>query len=37
MEIFGKPAGQHARVSVGANTLPRDGSVEIEFLFEVRA
>ena len=34
LEIFGKPAGQHARVSVGVNTLPRDGSVEIEFLFE---
>jgi enamine deaminase RidA (YjgF/YER057c/UK114 family) len=35
LEIFGCPAGQHARVSVGVNTLPRDGSVEIEFLFEV--
>jgi enamine deaminase RidA (YjgF/YER057c/UK114 family) len=34
LEIFGRPAGQHARVSVGVNTLPRDGSVEIEFLFE---
>ena len=35
LDIFGRPAGQHARVSVGVNTLPRDGSVEIEFLFEV--
>jgi enamine deaminase RidA (YjgF/YER057c/UK114 family) len=35
-EIFG-PAGQHARAAVGVNTLPRDGSVEIEFIFECRA
>jgi enamine deaminase RidA (YjgF/YER057c/UK114 family) len=32
-EIFG-PAGQHARASVGVNTLPRDASVEIEIIFE---
>lgn len=34
-EIFG-PAGQHARASVGVNTLPRDASVEIEVIFEAR-
>jgi enamine deaminase RidA (YjgF/YER057c/UK114 family) len=35
-QIFG-PAGQHARAAVGVNTLPRDGSVEIEFIFECHA
>lgn len=34
-QLFGDP-GQHARSSVGVNTLPRDGSVEIEFIFEAR-
>jgi enamine deaminase RidA (YjgF/YER057c/UK114 family) len=34
-QIFGE-AGQHARAAVGVNTLPRDGSVEIEFIFECR-
>jgi enamine deaminase RidA (YjgF/YER057c/UK114 family) len=34
-EIFGEK-GQHARAAVGVNTLPRDGSVEIEFVFEAR-
>jgi enamine deaminase RidA (YjgF/YER057c/UK114 family) len=29
-------AGQHARAAIGTNALPRDASVEIEFLFEVR-
>ena len=32
-EIFGVP-GQHVRVAVGVNTLPRDASVEIEVVFE---
>jgi enamine deaminase RidA (YjgF/YER057c/UK114 family) len=34
-EIFGA-TGTHARAAVGVNTLPRDGSVEIEFVFEAR-
>ena len=34
-EIFGD-AGQHVRAAVGVNTLPRDGSVEIEIVFECR-
>jgi enamine deaminase RidA (YjgF/YER057c/UK114 family) len=34
-EIFGD-AGQHVRAAVGVNTLPRDGSVEIETVFECR-
>jgi enamine deaminase RidA (YjgF/YER057c/UK114 family) len=34
-EIFGD-AGQHVRAAVGVNTLPRDGSVEIEFIFQAR-
>ncbi|HEX8521518.1 MAG TPA: RidA family protein [Tepidisphaeraceae bacterium] len=34
-EIFGE-SGQHARAAVGVNTLPRDGSVEIDFVFETR-
>jgi enamine deaminase RidA (YjgF/YER057c/UK114 family) len=33
LELFGDP-GRHARAAVGVNTLPRDASVEIEFLFE---
>jgi len=35
MQIFGD-AGKHARAAVGVNTLPRDGSVEIEFIFEAK-
>jgi len=34
-EIFGD-AGQHVRAAVGVNTLPRDGSVEIEVVFEAK-
>src|SRR5678815_1691615 len=34
-EIFGD-SGQHARVAVGVNTLPRDASVEVEVIFEAR-
>jgi enamine deaminase RidA (YjgF/YER057c/UK114 family) len=34
LELFGD-AGKHARAAVGVNTLPRDASVEIEFVFEV--
>jgi enamine deaminase RidA (YjgF/YER057c/UK114 family) len=34
-EIFGQN-GQHARAAVGVNTLPRDGSVEIEVVFEAQ-
>jgi enamine deaminase RidA (YjgF/YER057c/UK114 family) len=35
LELFGD-AGKHARAAVGVNTLPRDASVEIEFVFEVK-
>jgi len=35
-ELFGDK-GQHARAAVGVNTLPRDGSVEIEVLFEAKS
>ena len=28
--------GQHARTAVGVNILPRDASVEFEFIFEAR-
>jgi enamine deaminase RidA (YjgF/YER057c/UK114 family) len=34
-DVFGD-AGQHARAAVGVNTLPRDGSVEVEVIFEAR-
>ena len=34
-QIFGD-AGKHARAAVGVNTLPRNGSVEIEVIFEAR-
>ena len=34
-EVFGD-AGQHTRAAVGVNTLPRDGSMEIEVIFEAR-
>ena len=35
LELFGE-SGRHVRAAVGANTLPRGGSVEIEFVFEAR-
>jgi len=35
MELLGEP-GKHARAAVGANTLPRDAAVEIEFIFEAK-
>lgn len=28
-------AGKHARAAVGVNTLPKNASVEVEFLFEI--
>ncbi len=34
-EVFGE-AGLHARAAVGANELPMDTPVEIEFIFEVK-
>lgn len=34
IELLGE-AGRHARAAVGVNVLPRDASVEVEFLFEV--
>ena len=36
LELFGE-AGKHARAAVGVNTLPLDASVEVEFVFELRA
>jgi len=33
LELFGE-AGKHARAAVGVNVLPRNGSVEIEIIFE---
>lgn len=36
LELFGD-AGRHARAAVGVNTLPLDASVEIEFIFALRA
>ena len=35
VEVFGA-AGLHARAAVGANELPMDTPVEIEFIFEVK-
>ena len=34
VELFGE-AGRHARAAIGANTLPRDAAVEVEFIFEL--
>ena len=34
VEIFGD-AGRHARAAVGASSLPRNTSVEIEAIFEI--
>lgn len=34
LEIFGE-VGRHARVAVGANVLPLNSPVELEFIFEV--
>ncbi len=34
VEIFGE-CGRHARTAVGANELPLDASVEIDFIFEI--
>ena len=36
VDVFGE-RGTHARAAVGVNALPLDVSVEIEFVFEVRA
>jgi enamine deaminase RidA (YjgF/YER057c/UK114 family) len=36
LDLFGD-AGRHARAAVGVNTLPLDASVEIEFIFALRA
>lgn len=35
VEIFGEAVGRHARSAVGVAALPRDASVEVEFLVEV--
>jgi len=34
VEVFGE-AGRHARAAVGAGSLPRDVSVEVDAIFEV--
>lgn len=34
VEVFGD-AGRHARAAVGVSALPRNASVEVEFVFEV--
>jgi enamine deaminase RidA (YjgF/YER057c/UK114 family) len=36
IELLGE-AGKHARAAVGVNALPLDASVEVDFVFEVRA
>ena len=36
MEIFGKPAGYHARSAIGTSTLPLDVSVEIEAVIQYK-
>ena len=36
LELFGD-AGKHVRAAVGVNVLPLDASVEVEFIFELRA
>ncbi len=36
LELFGD-AGKHVRAAVGTNVLPLDASVEVEFIFELRA
>ncbi len=36
VQVFGEP-GRHARAAVGANTLPLDAAVEVEFLFEIES
>ena len=36
MEVFGKPAGYHARSAIGTNTLPLDVSVEIEAIIQYK-
>ena len=35
VEVFGKPAGQHARFAVGAPSLPLGVSVEVDGTFEI--
>ena len=35
VKIFGEN-GKHARVAVGANSLPLESAVEVEFVFEVK-
>jgi enamine deaminase RidA (YjgF/YER057c/UK114 family) len=35
VEVFGE-AGRHARAALGAGSLPRDVSVEVDAIFEVR-
>jgi len=35
VEVFGKPAGQHARFAVGASSLPLGVSVEVDGTFEI--
>ena len=36
LEIFGEECGKHSRTAVGANSLPLDASVEINFIVEIQ-
>lgn len=36
LELFGD-SGKHVRAAVGTNVLPLDASVEVEFIFELKA
>lgn len=36
MEIFGKPAGYHARSAIGTSTLPLDMVVEVEAIVKIK-
>ena len=35
VEVLGDAAGRHARIAVGAGSLPRDVAVEVDGLFEI--
>ena len=35
IDIFGSPAGEHARTSIGVNEIPHNAPVEIELIVEI--
>ncbi len=35
IDVFGSPAGEHARTSIGVNELPQNAPVELEMIIEV--